>query len=365
LPDQTVTAVIADLPKLCVNSDSSIRQAIACIEQNTAKIALVVDDENRLLDTITDGDVRRAVLAATDLDASVTLLRKRKVASRLYKQAVTAPVGSDVDALTQLMLDRDVRQVPLVDDAERVVGLVTLRELVLDDVLPVQAVVMAGGHGTRLRPLTEQLPKPMLPLGGRPILERIIEQLREAGIRKVNVTTHYKGEVIAKHFGDGKEFGVQISYVEEHQPLGTAGGLSQLEPSDEPLLVINGDILTRVDFQAMMDFHAEHQADMSVAVRQHELQVPYGVIETDAERIVNITEKPTVRHFINAGIYLLNPGVSQLIPNNDSYDMTDLIVRLIADGRRVISFPIREYWMDIGQHADQKQAEEDLRDGKV
>ncbi len=357
--------MIADLSTLCVTSDSSIRQAIACIEQNTAKIALVVDGENRLLNTITDGDVRRAVLAGIDLDAAVTLLRERKVASRLYKQAVTAPFGSEVDALTQLMLERDVRQVPLVDEAERVVGLVTLRELVLDDVLPVQAVVMAGGHGTRLRPLTEQLPNQILPLGGRPILERIIDQLREAGIRKVNVTTHYKGEQISQHFGDGQEFGVQISYVEEHQPLGTAGGLSQLEPSDEPLLVINGDILTKVDFRAMMDFHVEQQADMSVAVRQHELQVPYGVIETDSERIVNITEKPIVRHFINAGIYLLNPGVLQLIPNNDVYDMTDLINRLIADSRRVISFPIREYWMDIGQHADHRQAEEDLREGRV
>lgn len=360
-----MTTMIDDLSSLCVSGDSSIRQAIACIDQNTAKIALVVDDENRLLNTITDGDVRRAVLAGTELDAHVMLLQDRKVTSGHHKQAVTAPVGCETGVLLQLMREHDVRQVPLVDEEQRVVGLVMFRELISSDKLPMQAVVMAGGSGTRLRPLTDRLPKPMVPVGGRPMLERIIDQLREAGISKVVVTTHYKGELISQHFGDGHEFGVQISYVNENQPMGTAGGLSQLELSDEPLLVINGDILTRVDFRAMLDFHSEYQAEMSVAVRQHDLQVPYGVVETDGARIVKILEKPTVRHFINAGIYLLNPAVSQLIPNEDSYDMPDLINRLITDGRRVISFPVREYWLDVGQHDDYRQAEADLRAGKV
>ena len=357
--------MITDLSAMRVASGSSIRQAINCIEQNIAKIALVVDDENRLIDTITDGDVRRAILAGISLDEPVTSLQSRRASSSYYKQAVTAPVGTEPIALLQLMRERDVRQIPLVDDAQRVVGLKTLRELTSEDMLPVQAVVMAGGYGTRLRPLTNHLPKPMVSVDGRPMLELIIEQLRLAGINRLQITTHYKGELISQHFGDGQGFGVQISYVDEDQAMGTAGGLSLLELSKEPMLVINGDILTRVDFRAMLDFHTEHHADMSVAVRQYELQVPYGVLETDGERIINISEKPMVRHFINAGIYLLNPDVPQLIPNNASYDMPDLINRLINIGRRVISFPVREYWLDVGQHSDHKQAEEDLREGKV
>ncbi len=354
-----------DFVGLCITSNSSIRHAIDCIERSTAKIALVVDDDRRLLDTITDGDIRRAILAGINLDADVSYLRGRKSGSSRYQQAITASIETEKPALLSLMRKSDIRHIPLVDAQQSVVGLVTLRELISDDTLPIKAVVMAGGSGTRLRPLTENLPKPMVPVGGRPMLERIIEQLRDAGVSRVMVTTHYKGELISNHFGDGKGFGVKISYVEEDKPMGTAGGLSQLEPSDEPILVINGDILTRIDFRAMLDFHIDHKAEMSVAVRKHETQVPYGVIETEDERITQVLEKPVVNHFINAGIYLLNPDVFKLIPENDSYDMPELINSLIKDGRTVISFPVREYWIDIGQHKDYMRAEEDVRKGKT
>jgi NDP-sugar pyrophosphorylase family protein len=205
----------------------------------------------------------------------------------------------------------------------------------------------------------------MLPVGDQPLLELIIEQLRQAGIRRVNLTTHYKGEIIARHFGDGRDFGVEIRYVKEDQPLGTAGALSLLDESDQPLLVVNGDILTRVDFRAMLDFHREHQAHMTVAVRQYEFRVPYGVIKTDGVAITGISEKPLARYFINAGIYLLNPKVCRFIPNGQSYDMTDLISRLVAAGRRVVGFPVREYWLDIGQVEDYQRALADVRNGEV
>ena len=354
-----------DISTLCIVADSSIRQAIDCIERSVAKIALVVDDEKHLLDTITDGDIRRAILSGIDLDANVANLRGQKGKNSRYRQAITAPKTTKKSVLLSLMKQNDIRHIPLVDEKQSVVGLVTLRELIADDTLPIQAVVMAGGSGTRLRPLTKNLPKPMVPVGGRPMLERIIEQLRDAGVSRVMVTTHYKSELISNHFGDGQGFGVNISYVEEDKPMGTAGGLSQLEPSDEPILVINGDILTRVDFRAMLEFHVEHKAEMSVAVRRHDIQVPYGVIETEDERITQVLEKPIVNHFINAGIYLLNPTVFKLIPKNDSYDMPELINRLINDGRTVISFPVREYWLDIGQHKDYMRAEEDVRKGKA
>ena len=349
-----------DLSNVIVAPTSSIHEAIECIDHNRAKVALVVDNQGRLMDVITDGDVRRAILAGSNLGEPVTVLRSRKADSP-YPQPVTAPLGTDRVALLRLMQEREVRQVPLLDQDQRVADLVTLPDLSPSEQLPLTAVIMAGGYGTRLRPLTDELPKPMLPVGDRPLLELIIEQLRKAGISRVNLSTHYKSELIAQHFGDGKGFGVDIEYVEEHQPLGTAGAVSKLDVSEHPLLVINGDILTQVDFRAMLDFHREHRAEMSVAVRQHEFRVPFGVVETEGVDITKISEKPVFSRFINAGIYLLNPQVCQLVPEGQAYDMPDLISRLVAEGRRVISFPIREYWLDIGQVEDYERALADTK----
>ena len=205
----------------------------------------------------------------------------------------------------------------------------------------------------------------MLSVGGRPLMEVILEQLRQVGIRRVNLATHYKGEMISEHFGDGKDFGVEIRYVEEDQPLGTAGALSLMGESHEPILVMNGDILTRVDFRAMLEFHRNHQADMTVAVRRYEFSVPYGVVESDGVAVIGISEKPVVQHLINAGIYLLNPEVCQLIPKGQRYDMPDLITRMVGEGQRVISFPVHEYWLDIGRVEDYRRALNDIKSGKV
>ena len=237
-----------------------------------------------------------------------------------------------------MMTERDIRHIPLLNEGDQVVDVALLSELVKEYELPLRAIVMAGGYGTRLRPLTDDLPKPMLPIGDRPLLEIIVNGLREAGIRQVNVATHYKGEMIAEHFKDGQDFGVDIRYVHEDQPLGTAGALSLLEESDEPLLVINGDILTRVDFHAMLNFHREHNADLTVAVRQYEFRVPYGVIDTDGTAVKGISEKPLFRQFINAGIYLLNPSIRRLIPNGQHYDIPDLIQQLLKENRPVVCF---------------------------
>jgi NDP-sugar pyrophosphorylase family protein len=226
-------------------------------------------------------------------------------------------------------------------------------------------MVMAGGEGTRLRPLTDSVPKSMLPVGDRPLLELIVRQLGQAGIRRVNLATHYKADQIERHFGDGSEFSVDIQYVNEHQPLGTAGAIGLLSASHEPLLVVNGDILTQVDFAAMLEFHRAHNADMTVAVRPSEFHVPYGVVETSGVDITSLSEKPVMRYFVNAGIYLLNPEVCEWVPSGQRYDMPDLIGALIANRRRVISFPIHEYWRDIGQTADYRQAVADAEKGDV
>jgi NDP-sugar pyrophosphorylase family protein len=199
----------------------------------------------------------------------------------------------------------------------------------------------------------------MLPIGGRPLLQRIIEQLREAGIQQVKVTTHYLADTISEHFGDGSEFGVEIEYVSEEQPLGTAGALGLVE-SDAPLLVMNGDLLTRVDFRAMHRFHEDRDAAMTVAVRPYEARVPFGLVRLDDELVVGIEEKPLLRGFVNAGIYLVEAEVCRLIEPGERLDMPDLISRVISDGRRVVGFPLREHWLDIGRLADYERALSEL-----
>jgi dTDP-glucose pyrophosphorylase/CBS domain-containing protein len=337
----------ADLP--LVGAEESIRDAIAAIDRTGKGIALVVESDRRLRATVTDGDVRRAMLSGLPLDAKLADLVK----ARGERPApAVAHVGASEADLVALMERAHVRQVPLLDDDGIVVGVVVFDDLV--DVPPLRAVVMAGGFGRRLAPLTEEVPKPMLPLGNRPILEHIVNQLRDAGITQVNVTTNYLREVIEQYFGDGERFGVEIAYVPEEQPLGTAGALGLVE-GEGPLLVMNADLLTRVDFRAMHQFHDEHDADMTVAVRPYDVTVPFGLVQLDDANVTAIDEKPLLRGFVNAGIYLVE-AQARLVEPGERLDMPELIARLIGAGRRVVGFPLREYWLDIGRLADYEQA---------
>lgn len=228
----------------------------------------------------------------------------------------------------------------------------------------IRAVIMAGGYGTRLQPWTERLPKPMLQIGREPLLQLIIKRLRKAGIRQVEIATYYKGEKIVEHFGDGKALGVRLRYLNEKRPLGTAGALGLMEAPTEPFFVINGDILTDIDFQAMLAFHWEQQAEMTVALQAYEAEIPYGVVRVRDSLIREVVEKPRSQHLVNAGIYLLQPSVRRWIPKEKPCDMTDLIRKLIDEGRRVAGFPIREHWSDIGSPAEyQKVLEETKREG--
>lgn len=352
-----------DIEALFVHLNSTIYEAIAAIQSGHVGIALVVDEGRHLIGTIADGDVRRAILGGVDLDSPVSTLVKYRAGGRWG--ATVASVGTEPRELLRLMRAETIRHIPLLDEEGRVVDLAWISELIEQPKLPLSAVVMAGGYGLRLRPLTEDVPKPMLQVGDRPLMERIIEQLQTVGIQRVSVTTHYRPEVIVEHFGDGRRFGIQIDYVNEKQPLGTAGALGLMEAPNEPLLVINGDILTQLDFQALFDFHRECRADMTVAVRKYEFQMPYGVVETEGVEVLRLVEKPALEFFINAGIHLLEPVVHRYIPRGRRFDMTDLIECLLDDQRRVVSFPIQEYWIDIGEHADYEQAQDDLQNGGI
>jgi len=348
------------LDTFTIRQHALLRDAAACIDANRTGIAIVIDDEQRVVDTITDGDIRRAILAGHSLELPLARLAERRQVG-VYREPVTArATESDARLLAQLQA-RGVRQLPLLDEEGRVVDLIVLDDLVVGgEPLQMSAVVMAGGFGRRLGTLTQDTPKPMLPVGDRPLLEHIVDQLRDAGIRRLSVTTHYLGEVIRDHFADGARFGLSISYTDEREPLGTAGALSLLDTVDEPVLVMNGDILTRIDVRELFRFHREQGADLTVAVRQYDMTVPFGVVEADGARVTAIREKPKQTFLVNAGVYLLEPSVVNGLARGAKTDMPDVIQSLLGAGRRVVSFPIVEYWLDVGRPDDYARAQVDV-----
>lgn len=348
------------LAAVLVRADATIAHALAQLDAAGTGVLLVADEQRRLIGTLTDGDVRRALLAATPLDAPCGAVACRT-------PLVATPDTSERDALALMNEGRSyiVNHLPVVNPDGAAVGLLLRSDLGTSELPALSAVVMAGGYGTRLRPLTDHTPKPMLPVGDRPLLEHTIERLRRAGIRRVHVTTHYRADAITSHFGDGAAFGVELRYVAEDRPLGTAGSLRCLRDLDGPVLVLNGDVLTGVPFHDMLAFHREHGAVATVGVREYDMQVPYGVVECDGVRVRGVHEKPTRRFLVNAGVYLMEPSVHAYIPPDVALDMPDLIQRLVDAGHPVVVFPIVEYWLDIGRPADYERAQADIKTARL
>jgi dTDP-glucose pyrophosphorylase/CBS domain-containing protein len=347
-----------------VHTDATVRDAIAAIERGTAGIALVVREGKRLVGTVTDGDVRRAILRGVPLSGNVQELLRRDPDSP-YAEPITAPVGTPADELVTLMHLKKINQIPLLDNAGRVVGLVTLSELTRRKELDVPAVIMAGGFGTRLYPLTKDIPKPMLPVGEKPLLEHIIKGLSSHGIRDIWLTVHYRSAQIRDYFGEGRKWNIQIHYINEEEPRGTAGALGLLpKPFDTAFLLMNGDLLTRLNYRALYQFHRDTEAAMTVCVKEHQVNVPYGVVEAQDGLVYGLSEKPISRFHINAGIYMLTPELLRYIPQGNAYNVTDLIRTLIANGQKVVSFPVQGYWQDIGQLPDYEKARRDFAEGR-
>lgn len=340
-----------DLAPYLIHTGATLREAVERLDAVHGRLVVVVDGEGRLVGTLTDGDVRRALLRMTPMEAEVQ--------AAMNADPVAARRGENAALIQARLQARGADQAPLIDRAGRVVGLypehfagVEAR----DDLV----VIMAGGRGARLAPLTRNTPKPMLAMGGRPILETIIERLREQGFRRFRLAVNYLAEVIEDHFGDGTAFGVEIAYLRETEPRGTAGALALLdEPIETPILVMNGDVLTRLDFGQLLAFHADHGAAATVCVREHRFEAPYGVVETEGHRLVSIREKPTFRWFANAGIYVLTPAALGQVPQQGHYDMPTLLAALSGAGETVGAFPIHEYWIDIGRPPDFELARSD------
>ncbi len=330
----------------------SIKDALKIIDAEALRIALVIDDDMRLLGVVTDGDIRRGLLQNASLDSAVSNV--------MNKKPITADVGTLRKDLVKLMTSKSLLAIPLVE-AGRVVGLETLQRFT-GRRYENPVFLMAGGFGTRLRPLTDTCPKPMLKVGDKPILETVLLNFIKAGFVNFYISTHYMPEVIREYFGDGSKWNVAISYVHEEQPLGTGGALGLLPDGlpELPLILMNGDVLTNVDFERVLEFHNKHNAAATMCVRDYEYQVPFGVINGEGHFIRSMIEKPIQRFFVNAGIYVVSPEMRKSVVKQQRLDMPSLLEKFIAEGRDVLMFPIHEYWLDIGRIDDYHRAQTDI-----
>jgi len=344
-----------DLKLFSVNPTASIYDVIEVIQANGREFAVVVDSRSKVLGTVTDGDIRRAILKNIDLTKPV-----KKI---MNPNPITIGVKTSHAAALHLMKKHLIRQLPVTRPSKKLVDVLFIHDLVADHRLRATAVIMAGGLGNRLRPLTKETPKPMLQVGEKPILETIIEQLRGDGIKDIYISINYKGKQIQSHFGAGGKFGVQIKYLKEKKRMGTAGALGFIPPGiDTPLLVMNADLLTRLNFQGLLEYHEKGSYDMTVTVKEYDYQVPYGVVCIGNDHTVTgIDEKPVQHFFVNAGIYVLSPSCLSMIQSGEFMDITTLIARLLRKKKKVGAFPIQEYWLDIGLHKDFEKANRDYK----
>lgn len=332
---------MADHLQARLDPESTVRDAVEVINRGKAKVALVQDREDRLLGTITDGDIRRGLLAGATLETIVTEVMNTRPLTII-------DTADPMDGLG-VLLAHNIRQLPVVDQANRVKALLTVDEFIRSNPIPNTVVIMAGGRGQRLMPMSATRPKPMIPVAGKPMLEIVLDRFIASGFGRFYISVNYLKEQIKDYVGDGSRWGVKIDYLEEEDPLGTAGALSLLpEVPREPIVVSNADVLTRIDMEALLRYHHEHDAAMTVAVRNYDVAVPYGVIVTEDHEVKDLQEKPTINYLISAGIYVLSPEVVQDIPTDSRIDMPDLMQRCIALDQRVVAYPIHEFWLDVG-----------------
>lgn len=342
-----------------LNKNAAVRDAVRVIEKTTKRLAVVVDNDGKLLGTITDGDVRRAILADHTLDSLVENV--------MNENPIVAKNNTSESYLLQLLKENGLESIPLVDSNDKFLRVVHVSDFKKTNVAGGaegfhSAVIMAGGEGRRLRPFTETVPKPMLKIGGIPLLERIVRSMVDAGVPRIYISTNYLSEQIKSYFGDGSKFGVPISYLHEEFKLGTVGALSLIRREiNKPVLVVNGDVLTNSDYRNLIRYHNENEAKITACAVEYRVEIPYGVFELNGSKISSLKEKPSQRFLCNAGIYALAPEVIKLIPKNTYIDMTSLIETVINSGENVYTFPIHEYWTDIGSPADLQRACDEIK----
>jgi len=340
---------MGNFEKLKLKIDSTIKTALKVIEAGGKQIALVLDEENQLLGTLTDGDIRRGLLRGVVLEDSIELL--------INRTPTVCTINQSKDEILRIATEKRLYKIPIVDLEGVLVRIEEVNTLIKREEYSNSVVLMVGGLGSRLNPLTMKKPKPLLKVGRKPILESIIGNFSSYGFKNIILSVHYKAQMIEDYFGDGSSLGVDITYIHEENRMGTAGSLSMMKDElNAPFFVMNGDLLCKVNFLHMLEYHLENNPVATMGVRQYDFQIPYGIVNVNNDQITSIEEKPTQNHLVNTGIYILENEVLNYIPDNTFYDMPTLFKTMIADKKITIPYPISEYWLDIGQINDLEQA---------
>jgi len=344
--------------QIIVTPEAALQSVIEVIDQSALQIALVINPKECLIGTVTDGDIRRGLLAGFSMDSAIKNIMND---SPLF----VAP-DYDKNDLLATMKELKFQQVPVVLEDGKVVDLVTIDQL-YDRIYSQEierenwVVLMAGGLGTRLRPLTNKTPKPLIEISGKPLLENIVESFIAHGFKNFYLSVNYKADMIKDHFGDGEKWGINIRYLDEPEPLGTAGALSLIEETyNQPVVVMNGDVVSKVNIGEMLNYHISNNATATMGVREFEYQVPFGVVEIKNELISAINEKPIHQFLVNSGIYILQPDVMKNITPDAPLDMPSLFKSLMDEGSKCIAFPIHEYWIDVGRIEDVERANQGI-----
>lgn len=334
---------------------ASIAQAIRNLDDTAIKIVLVINEDGVLEGTVSDGDIRRGLLKGMDLQSPISGI--------LHCNALVVPKEMERTLVLQLMVANKVHQIPVINQHHQIVGLYLWDEISAPVVRQNSMIIMAGGIGSRLRPHTEKCPKPLLPVAGKPIMEHIIERAKLEGFKNFTVAIHYLGYMIEEYFGDGERFGVNINYLHEQVPLGTAGALSLLRPIPEtPFIVTNGDVISDIRYGELLDFHCQHDTvSATMAVRIHEWQNPFGVVQTNGVEIIGFDEKPINRCYINAGVYALEPSALSLLRFGMNCDMPTLFELLQSKSLRTLAYPMHEPWLDVGRPDDLHKANVEMK----
>lgn len=347
------------LNEILVSPETKIIDVIKRLDKLGCGVIIVVDSTRKLLGTITDGDLRRAMLRGVSFESSCDLI--------FSDNPVYANNNACRDEIKRLF-DKNpkrfsLQQIPLVNDKFEVVDLALRKDFMTPQINDHWIVIMAGGLGSRLNPLTLDCPKPLLKLSGKPVLEILLESFIDEGFFNFLISVNYKGEMIRRQIGDGRRWGVNIDYLVEEKRLGTAGPLSLISPRPEkPFIVVNSDILTKINFTSLVNYHKNLESDATMCVRQYDCVIPYGVVELDDHQIVNIKEKPSYSYFVNSGIYVLSPSVIDLVPRDTYFDMTELMSIMSNCSKKVCSYPMHEYWIDIGRIEDLERAHQEYQE---
>ena len=331
---------------------ATIKDGLEQLNTVNGEAVFILDPQEKVVGTITDGDIRRGLINGKTINDSI-----REVMHADFRHIKLENYSIyTIDKIKEQLIG----MLPVIDNEGKLVKLLDLK--ILRTVLPVEVLLMAGGRGERLKPLTDDIPKPMLRVGSKPIIEHNIDRLALYGVEKLHVSVKYKAEQIMDYFKDGSEKGLNISYIQEEEPLGTLGAIRLIETIETPaILVMNSDLLTNIDFEDFYRLFEESDADMIVASTPYRVDVPYGVLETNGNQITSLKEKPSYVYFSNAGIYLIKTPVLDRIPKGKFYNATDLMDELIREGKKVVNYPIVHYWLDIGKPEDFKKAQEDIK----